>query len=136
MKPKPSFILILLAAVIVAVACVFYASRPPVKKSAPSAVVPAVARAASPPPVSGATVAAQTASAPEILAVEKSADVSPAPKKFTDGLLGNSCGGEPRKFFMREPHAFCVNFTQSIEHRLAVAHFCFLRPPLFPSLSA
>ena len=81
MKLKPSFILILLAAVIVVLGSVFYASRPPVKKSASSAVLPDVARAASPPPVSGATVAAQTASAPEILAVEKSADVSPAPKK-------------------------------------------------------
>lgn len=75
MKLKPSFILILLAAVMVVVASVFYASRPPVKNSAPPA--------ASPPPVSVATVAAQIEppAAPEILAVEKSADVSPAPKK-------------------------------------------------------
>lgn len=73
MKLKPSFILILLAAVIVVVASVFYASRPPVKNSAPPA--------ASPPPVSVATVATQTASAPEILAAEKPADGSPAPKK-------------------------------------------------------
>ena len=96
MKPKPRFILILLAAVIVAAACVFFASRPAVKVSAP----PAVVRAASPPPVPGATVAAQTetSSAPEILAVKKSADVSPAPKKFTAKTAPKTAAsGKPAK---------------------------------------
>ena len=64
-----------MGAAIAVLACVFLAA----KKPAP----PAVVRAASPPPALVATVATQTeaAAAPEILAVEKSADGSPAPKK-------------------------------------------------------
>ena len=64
-----------MGAAIAVLACVFLAT----KKPAP----PAVVRAASPPPALVATVATQTEApaAPEILAVEKLADSSPAPKK-------------------------------------------------------
>ena len=64
-----------MGAAIAVLACVFLAT----KKPAP----PAVVRAASPPPALVATVATQTEApaAPEILAVEKLADGSPAPKK-------------------------------------------------------
>ena len=75
MKNKLFISMLLMGAAIAVLACVFLAT----KKPAPTAVV----RAASPTPALIATVATQTEApaAPEILAVEKLVDGSPAPKK-------------------------------------------------------